>query len=116
MPERLKASSLQRKAQNRAENKQISRDMQTEESQAIIRRFFQAIYYLKEEKIIRGKATFAKRYEINRLNLSKLERNNASDIFQVAWLGYLVKDYGVSSTWLLTGRGTIMPVRQKNCK
>ena len=110
------ASSLQRKAQNRAENNKIRDNMQTEESQAIIRRFFQAIYYLKDEKIIRGKATFAKKYQINRLNLSKLERNHASDIFQVAWLGYLVKDYGVSSTWLLTGRGTIMPVKKQNCK
>lgn len=27
------------------------------------------------------------------------------DIFQVAWLAYLVCDYGVSADWLLTGAG-----------
>ena len=27
------------------------------------------------------------------------------DIFQVAWLAYLVTDYGVSADWLLTGAG-----------
>lgn len=90
--------------------------MQTEDSQAIIKRFFQAIQHLKDEGIIRGKATFAKKYQINRQNLWKLEQNPASDIFQVAWLGYLVKDYGVSSTWLLTGRGVILPAQYRNCK
>ena len=82
--------------------------MQTEDSQAIIKRFFDALYYLKANKIIRGKATFTKAHGIDRWNLYKLEKDMASDIFQPAWLAYLVKDYGVSATWLLTGRGEII--------
>lgn len=44
-------------------------------------------------------------YGINRWNLNTLEKNPEKDIFQVAWLTYLVKDFDISSQWLLTGRG-----------
>ena len=82
--------------------------MQTPDSQEIIRRFFDALYYLKANKIIRGKATFTNAHGIDRWNLNKLEKDYSSDIFQPAWLYYLVKDYGVSATWLLTSRGEII--------
>ncbi|MDR2835414.1 MAG: hypothetical protein LBV69_04345 [Bacteroidales bacterium] len=77
--------------------------MQREESQAIIKRFFEAIYELKRKKVIRGKQTFTKRYSINNRNLWVLEQNHASDIMQIAWLGYLVSDYGISAEWLILG-------------
>lgn len=79
--------------------------MQTTESQAIIRRFFEALYALKARKEIRGKQTFTNQYNINRWNLNSLEKDISRDIFQVAWLSYLVRDYGVSAQWLLTGFG-----------
>ena len=79
--------------------------MQTEHSQTIVKRFFEALQILKEKKIIRGKQTFTTRYGINRWNLLTLEKEPTRDIFQVAWLTYLVEDYNVSATWLLTGKG-----------
>ena len=79
--------------------------MQTEHSQIIVKRFFEALQILKEKKIIRGKQTFTARYGINRWNLLTLEKEPTRDIFQVAWLTYLVEDYNVSATWLLTGKG-----------
>lgn len=79
--------------------------MQTEHSQIIVKRFFEALQILKAHKIIRGKQTFTARYGINRWNMSTLEKEPARDIFQVAWLTYLVEDYNVSPTWLLTGKG-----------
>lgn len=82
--------------------------MQTEDSQKVIKRFFEALYYLKDMKIIRGKQTFTNEFGINRWNLNALEKDMSRDIFQVAWLTYIVKRYGVSSTWLLTGRGDIL--------
>lgn len=89
--------------------------MNTADSTAVVRRFFEALYYLKQEKIIRGKQTFTKEHDINRWNLNTLEKNPESNIFQVAWLTYLVRDYGVSAKWLLTGSGPILSVRtQKN--
>lgn len=87
--------------------------MQTTESQAVIRRFFEALYALKDRKEIRGKQTFTNQYGINRWNLNSLEKDMSRDIFQVAWLTYLVRDYGVSSQWLLTGRGNMFPSQKK---
>lgn len=79
--------------------------MQTPDSQKIVKRFFEAIYRLKTDRKIRGKQTFTNRYGINRWNMLTLEKEPERDIFQAAWLGYLVRDYGVSPLWLLTGKG-----------
>ena len=79
--------------------------MQTPDSQEIVKRFFEAIYRLKADRKIRGKQTFTNRYGINRWNMLTLEKEPERDIFQAAWLFYLVRDYGVSPTWLLTGKG-----------
>lgn len=80
--------------------------MQTEQSQTIVRRFFEALQYLKADKVIRGKRTFTKRYGINRWNFNTLEKDVSRDIFQVAWLTFLVTDYKVSPWWLLIGEGS----------
>ena len=87
--------------------------MQTTESQAVIRRFFEALYALKARKDIRVKQTFTNQYGINRWNMNSLEKDMSRDIFQVAWLTYLVRDYGVSSQWLLTGRGEMFTTQKK---
>ena len=79
--------------------------MQTADSQKVIKRFFEALYRLKADHIIRGKQTFTNRFNINRWNLNSLEKDMSRDIFQVSWLSYLNTEYGVSSQWLLTGRG-----------
>ena len=79
--------------------------MQTADSQRIVRRFFEALQRLKTDRKIRGKQTFTREHEINRWNMNTLEKDPSRDIFQAAWLAYLVEDYGVSAQWLLTGRG-----------
>lgn len=79
--------------------------MQTEDSQRIVARFFEALYELKALGKIRGKQTFTSNHDINRWNLNTLEKDHSRDIFQPAWLAYLVNDYQVSAEWLLTGRG-----------
>lgn len=91
--------------------------MQSEQSQVIVRRFFEALQILKANKIIRGKQTFTNRYGINRWNMNTLEKEPERDIFQVAWLKYLVEDYGVSPLWLLTGEGAFFSLseNQKTC-
>lgn len=81
--------------------------MQTPESEVIVRRFFTALEELKARGFIRGKQTFTTRYGINRWNMSTLEKEPQRDIFQPAWLEYLVRDYGMSAHWLLTGKGKI---------
>lgn len=79
--------------------------MQTEDSQKIVVRFFGALQKLKADKKIRGKQTFTRGHDINRWNMNTLEKDPTRDIFQPAWLAYLVEDYNVSPTWLLTGLG-----------
>lgn len=79
--------------------------MQTPDSQEIVRRFFDALYRLKADRKIRGKQTFTRAYGINRWNLNTLEKEPDRDMFQAAWLAYLVRDFGVSPLWLLTGQG-----------
>lgn len=87
--------------------------MQTPDSQKIINRFFQALYFLKAQHIIRGKQTFTTKFEINRWNMNTLEKDMTRDIFQPAWLTYLVEEYNISAEWLLTGRGEIMERSKK---
>ena len=82
--------------------------MQNEGSQKVVARFFEALYLLKAQKVIRGKQTFTRRYGINRWNLNTLEKHPESDMFQCEWLGHLVRDYGVSARWLLTGLGSML--------
>ena len=71
--------------------------MQNEESVKIVERFFEAIYDLKEKKIIRGKQTFTRRYGINNRNFWLLEQDKSWDILQLVWITYLVRDYDVSA-------------------
>ena len=56
---------------------------------------------------------FTNKYGINRWNLNSLEKDMSRDIFQTAWLSYLVDEYDVSAEWLLTGRGEIMSRQKK---
>ena len=80
--------------------------MQSTDSQRVINRFFEALRRLKADKKIRGKQTFTNAHGINRWNMNSLEKEPSRDIFQAAWLTYLVKDYDVSAHWLLTGMGS----------
>lgn len=79
--------------------------MNTPESIQIINRFYQAIGELVAMKRIRGKKTFADLYGINHGNFARVSTNPQSDMFQISWLSYIVKDFNVSPEWLLTGRG-----------
>lgn len=81
--------------------------MQTNDSIKIVTRFFAVLDLLKKKKEIRGINTFTERYGINRRNMLKLVKEPERDIFQPAWLSYLVADYNVSPMWLLTGEGAI---------
>lgn len=87
--------------------------MNTPDSQIIVMRFFEALALLKEEKAIRGMKTFTSRYGINRWNMLTSSKQPSRQIFQPAWLTYLVRDYGVSPRWLLTGEGSALPGRNR---
>lgn len=79
--------------------------MTQEEQNAIVGRFFEALEALKDSRRIRGTKTFTDRYGIHRGSLLRLRKNPGTNDFKVAWLTYLVVDYGISAQWLLTGEG-----------
>lgn len=82
--------------------------MQSVESVKVACRFFLALRLLKEQRVIRGKKTFTDRYGINRWNMNSCEKDPSRDLFQLSWLTYLVRDYGVSARWLLLGEGAFL--------
>lgn len=93
--------------------------MQSQDSQKIVNRFFEALHILKTCGMIRGVKTFTDRYGINRRNLYQLERNPEKDILQLAWLAYLIVDYNISAMWLLTGEGDVFRTEMEepvNCR
>ena len=79
--------------------------MQNKDSTEIIERFFLAIETMKHDRVLGGLTPFCARYGIDKRNLYKLRDDKTRDIFQAAWLQYLVRDYGISADWLLTGVG-----------
>ena len=56
--------------------------MQTADSQLVVGRFFDALYRLKADKVIRGKQTFTSRYGINRWNMNKLEKEKEDELLR----------------------------------
>lgn len=81
--------------------------MNNEISITIVQRFFKAIEEIIAKKELRGIQTFTNAYLIDKRNFYKVKNNPDSNIFQVAWLSYLVNDFNVSSRWLLTGKDTM---------
>lgn len=84
--------------------------MMNPESQLINKRFFEAIDELIKRKQLRGKKSFATRYNLNWGNLYQLRRYPEKE-FQLCYLSWLARDFGVSSQWLLTGEGEIFSKR-----
>lgn len=79
--------------------------MNTPDSILVINRMYKALDAVIQKGEIRGVATFTNQHDINRRNFCTVRKRPGSDMFQVAWLTYLVRDFGVSAHWLLTGFG-----------
>lgn len=73
----------------------------------VTKRFFEAIDMLKAQRSIRGIQTFTNLYDINRWNLITVRNEPEIRIFKPEWLVYLVRDFNVSSEWLLLGKGNM---------
>ena len=69
----------------------------------ITQRFFEALDMLKAQKRIRGMQTFTREYGENYWNFHTCRKEGLR--IKQEWLTYLVRDFDVSATWLLTGRG-----------
>ena len=76
-------------------------------SKQIIARFYEALDAIIAQKKIRGVNTYCRLYEIDRRNLIAQRKDLERGWFQVSWLVPMVREYGVSSSWLLTGFGSM---------
>lgn len=78
------------------------------EGVAITKRFFMALEYLQAKRTIRGLKTFTDRYSLNYWNMQTLKGEPERRVLKAECLTFLVRDYGVSADWLLTGVGPMM--------
>jgi len=81
--------------------------MNNPESIKIIDRFFEAFDSLKSKGRIRNNQQFIDLYDIPKSTFYDSRRVRESDKFQISWLAHLVNDYGISSEWLMTGKGNM---------
>lgn len=74
---------------------------------AIQERFFQAFDDLKSRSKIKSLQSFCDEYGLHRPKYSRIrsKAEGSYKVIDIDALSYLVKDYGVSADWLLTGRG-----------
>ena len=69
----------------------------------ITRRFFESLETIKAQKRIRGMKTFVDLYGENLRNFWVIRKEGKR--IKQEWLTFLVRDFDVSATWLLTGKG-----------
>lgn len=79
--------------------------MNTTVSKQIMERFYSALDAIIESKKIRGVNTYCRLFEIDRRNFIAQRKDLDRGWFQVSWLQPMVREYGVSARWLLTGFG-----------
>lgn len=79
--------------------------MNTPVTKQIMERFYAALDAIIESKKIRGVNTYCRLYDIDRRNLIAQRKDLERGWFQVSWLYPMVREYGISARWLLTGFG-----------
>lgn len=85
--------------------------MNTPVSKQIMERFYSALDAIIAKNDIRGVATYCRLYDIDRRNFVAQRHDLDRGWFQLSWLQPMIKEYGVSADWLLTGRGRMFSQR-----
>lgn len=75
------------------------------ETRQITDRFFLAVQKLIDDKQIRGIATLANRWDVSRFSMAIVKSKPDTRRLNLEVLHYLIRDYNVSSEWLMTGKG-----------
>lgn len=70
-------------------------------------RFFLALQASIENKTVKSEHSFCLENGIDRRHFYHQKREPWRGYFEAGWLVPLIKECGVSASWLLTGRGTM---------
>lgn len=76
-----------------------------ERTLAVIERFFIALDALMQDGTLRGFQTYCRLYGIDKRHLYAQKMDNGRGYFEVYWLMPMIEKYGISSDWLLFGKG-----------
>lgn len=74
---------------------------------SIMERFFQAFQTSLDNKLIKNISAFCTSNNIDKRHFYAQRKDLGRGFFEVGWLIPLIRDCGVSSNWLLTGKGTM---------
>lgn len=77
----------------------------------IMNRFYEAVSVLILHKKIRGIQTYCNLASIDRRHFYAQRKEISRGWFQMSWMLPLIKEFGVSSDWLLLGKGNIFGVK-----
>ena len=72
---------------------------------SIMERYFSALERCRELKMIKNVGAFCEENDMDKRHLYAQKRDLGRGFFEVGWLVPLVRDFHVSSYWLLTGQG-----------
>lgn len=77
-----------------------------EETIGTMKRFFEALHKLSESGLIKGGITgYCKLHNIDKRHLYAQESELNRGYFEISWIIPLIRDYRVSSAWLLMDIG-----------
>lgn len=79
----------------------------SEDTIAIMERFFQAFQTSLDNKLIKNTSQFCIINNLDKRHFYAQRKDMGRGFFEVGWLVPLIRDCGVSANWLLTGKGTM---------
>ena len=81
------------------------RRVYNENTLLIMERYFAALQRCRELKLISNVSTFCEQNGIDKRHLYTQKKDLGRGFFEVGWLVPLVRDFHVSTYWLITGQG-----------
>ncbi len=74
---------------------------------AIMERFYLAFQTSLDKGLIKNTTAFCTDFNIDKRHFYTQRKDLGRGYFEVSWMLPLIRNYGVSANWLLTGNGTM---------